>query len=199
MVARTAEADKLLHELTARTLGEVIDFSASVAEEFDSLIARGLFGLDINAQKYPRLFSNGPPKAPTTGVNQMVLSLGALSFFLHAIDRLSYRQRSAIFDPVAISLAQTFAEMLNTKNVKTTGNDTLYALQSAYLRYADAPTLLGQSAQDKNSAARLATHAIAKDVGHPGEVFSSLMFGKLLDGIVALDLANRIAALEAVL
>jgi len=133
----------------------------------------------------------------------MILSTGALSFFLHAIDRLSYRPnsealREAIYDPIAVTLSETFAEMLNKRKVNTTGDETLDALQGLNISYAEAPTLAGTSAQDKSSALWLAARAIAEDAGYPKEVFVTLLTTKLMDGLIAIDLANRIKALEAV-
>lgn len=195
--------EKLLHELRAAVLGQTITFATSVAEEFDGFAAQRLFGLNNDAPSYPREFSVGPPETSTTHVNQILLSFGALSFFLHAIDRLSFRPnrealREAIFDPIAISLSETFAEMLSKRDVNTTGNGTLQALQGLSLRYAEASTLAGTSTQDRNSALWLAACTIAEDVGYPKDIFAMLMVGKLMDGLVELDLANRIKALEAV-
>lgn len=195
--------EELLYELRAYVLGQTIASAATVAEEIDSLAARGLFGLSSDARSYPREFSVGPPKSPTTHVNQMILSTGALSFFLHAIDRLSYRPnsealREAIYDPIAVTLSETFAEMLNKRKVNTTGDETLDALQGLNISYAEAPTLAGTSAQDKSSALWLAARAIAEDAGYPKEVFVTLLTTKLMDGLIAIDLANRIKALEAV-
>jgi hypothetical protein len=140
----------------------------------------------------------------------MVLFAGALSFFWHAIDRLSYRPnnealRAAILDPIAVSLTKMLAEVLNKQGATVTANDTLLAVQSLSLRYAEAPTLMGTSAKDKNSALWLAASAIVEDAGLSSgtaelkDVLATIMTTKLCEGLFALDLANRIKALEVVL
>jgi len=66
------------------------------------------------------------------------------------------------------------------------------------MRYAEAPTLLGQNAEDGNCAVHLAARAIVADADLH-EALAPLMVVKLTEGLLALDLANRIKALEAVL
>jgi hypothetical protein len=202
-VNRKTKFEKLLHDLKVGVLGQIIGFAAGVAEEIDSFAARRLFGLSSEGPSYARQFSNGPPKTSTTHVNQLLLCVEALSFFWHAIDRLSFHPnnealRAAILDPVAISLSEMLAEVLNKRGMNTTGTDQLIAVQGLSLRYAEAPTLIGTSAQDNNCALHLAARAILEDAGLHAAL-APLMVLKLTEGLVALDLAHRIKALEAVL
>jgi len=201
---RKAQFEKLLRELKINVIGQVNGFAATVADEIDGFAARKLFGLNSETHSFARLFSIGPPKKSTTHVNQMMLCIGALSFFWHVIDRLSFRPnnealRAAVLDPTAISLSELLADMLNKQGMPIAGAELLRGIQKLSLRYAAAPTLLGTSVQDKNSAVWLAAHAIAKDVGYTKERFALLIHNQLLVGLTALDLANRIRALEAVL
>jgi hypothetical protein len=201
---RSAKFEKLLHELKLDIMSQVNGFAAAVADEIDRLAARKLFGLNSETPCYARLFSVGPPKISTTHVSQMILCIRGLSFFLHVIDRLSFRPnnealRAAVLDPIAISLSELLADMLNKRGMRIAGTELLRGIQSLSLRYAAAPTLLGTSVQDKNSAVWLAAHAIAEDIGYPKEIFALLIHGQLLRGLVASSLANRIKALEAVL
>jgi hypothetical protein len=201
--SQKSKFENLLHELKAGVLGQTIAFAAGVADEFDSWVARRLFGWTNDARSYPREFSVGEPQSSTTHLNQILLSFEALSFYLHAIDRLSFRPnseklREAIFDPIAILLSETFTEMLKKRKIST-ANNTLDALQGLSLRYAQAASLLGREANDKNSALWFAARAIAEDAGYPDEVVAMLMANELGNGLVALDLANRIKTIEAVL
>src|SRR5262249_27257289 len=114
---RKAKFETLLHDLKVGVLGQMVGFAADVADEIDSLAALRLFGLSDEGCSYAREFSNGPQKRSTTQVNQLLLCVEALSFFWHAIDRLSFRPnndalRAAILDPVAISLSEMLAEVL---------------------------------------------------------------------------------------
>jgi hypothetical protein len=207
---RRAKFKKLLADLKANVLGRTTRFAADVAEEIDRFAAQKLFGLSSETPSYTRQFSYGPPKSSTTHINQMVLFVGALSFFWHAIDRSSHRQnnealRAAILDPIVVSLTEMLAGILNNQGVITTANDTLRGVQALSLRYAEAPTLMGTSAKDKNCALWLAARAIVEDAGlslgtaAQSEALASLVMVNLTENLVELDLANRIKALEVAL
>jgi hypothetical protein len=210
---RSAEFEKLLHELRTYVVGQMIGFAGAVADQVDDWVARQLFGLNSEIPSYGRLFSIGPPKTSTTHVNQMTLCLGAFGFFWLAIDQFSFREnnetlRAAVLDPIVISISKMLAEVFKKMGGDFTENELLMAVQSRSLRYAAAPTLFGKSVEDKNSAIWLAAYAIAEDVGHPKEVFAKLIYTEvlaklihteLLNALVATDLKNRIKALEAVL
>jgi hypothetical protein len=201
---RSAKFQNLLHELKLNVIDQVNRFAAAVADEIDGFAARKLFGLNSETRSFARLVRIGPPKTSTTHVNQAILCIRALSFFWHAIDRLSFRPnnealRAAVLDPTVISLSELLADMLNKQGMPIAGTELLRGIQGLSLRYAAAPTLLGTSVQDKNSAVWLAAHAIAEDVGYPKEIFALVIHNQLLVSLTALRLANRIKALEAVL
>jgi hypothetical protein len=210
---RSAEFEKLLHELKMYVCGQMIGFAAGVSDRIDDWAVRKFFGLSSETPPpYVRLFSSGPPKTSTTRVSQMVLCVGALSFFWHAIDRFSFRPnneelRAAILDPIVTSLRKMLSEILNKQGTQTTETDLMILIQGHSLRYVAAPTLLGKSVEDENSAIWLATYDICEDVGHSKEfaklihtgVLAKLIHTELLSALVATDLKNRIDALEAVL
>jgi hypothetical protein len=203
VIVRSAKFEKLLHELKLDVMSQVNGFAAAVADEIDGFATRKLFGLSSETPSYARLFSVGSQKTSTTHVNQTILCIRALSYFWHVIDRLSFRPnneglRAAVLDPIAISLSELLADMLNKQGMPITGNELLRGIQSLSLRYAAAPTLLGANVQDKNSVVWLAAHAIAEDIGYPKEAFALLIHNQLLRGLVALSLERRIKALEAV-
>jgi hypothetical protein len=207
---RKTQFEKLLGDLKANVLGRTTGFAADVAEEIDRFAAQKLFGLSGEMPFFSSPVFIRPPKNPTTHINQMVLFVGALSFFWHAIDRFSYRPnnealRAAILDPLVVTLSEMLAGALNNQGVITTANDTLRGVQALSLRYAEAPTLMGTSAKDKNCALWLAARAIVEDASlslgtaAQSEALASLVRVNLTENLIALDLANRIKALEVAL
>jgi hypothetical protein len=191
--------NKHLQELQNAIVGKTIAFAATVAEQFDDVTSQSEEPL------YPRLFSVGPPRSPKTHLNQMTLALEALCFFVHAMDRISFRPhsevlRDAVLDPTAIELSNWFEETLGKLDGKSaTPGQTLSCIDFRNSQYAQAPSLLGTSANDRNSAAWLAAAAIAEDVGHPRSVFVYIVHTELLRGLVDLNLADRIKTLEELL
>jgi hypothetical protein len=70
----------------------------------------------------------------------------------------------------------------------------------AQSKYAEAPSLLGQSAEDRNSAVWLAACTIAEDVGHPKELALAYSIKtELIQGLIDMNLTNRLKELEALL
>jgi hypothetical protein len=197
---RKAKLKRLLKELQVGIVGQTISSAADIAEKFDKSAA--------GDASYRLFFSVGPPKVATTQINQIILSLGVLGFFIHALDRLSFRQnsetlRESIFDCTALELSEWFGQMLaklDPELASTAKHDTLSHLNLRQLQYSKAPTLLGRSADDKNSAVWLAACTIAEDLNHPKD-FVLVMFIKirLTEGLVELNLENRVKALEELL
>jgi hypothetical protein len=215
---RKAKFEKLLHELRTWICGQMIAFAADVTDRIDGMAADNLFGLNSETPApYVRLFSAAPPKTSTTRVSQMVLCVGALSFFWHAIDRFSYRPndealRAAVLDPVVTSLSKMLVEMLNiqAERLNKPGmqeTELLETLQVRSLSYAAGSTVVGKSVDDKDSALWHAALDIAQDVGRPKEFEKLLHTGllakvikiELLNALAATDLKRRIDALEAAL
>lgn len=89
--------------------------------------------------------------------------------------------------------------MLAKQNIETTASYTLHGIQGLGLKYAEAPNLVGSSPQDQNSAVWLAATAIARDANYPISILIIAISVKLIDGLVAINLANRIKILEAAL
>ena len=119
-----------------------------------------MFSRDIKDQHYDKL-------------NQAALTLGALGFFLHVLDRVSVRRdsdalREAAFVPAAYWLVQFFAKVsrrLNSGSAKTTKGEALNYVNLRCLEYSRATSVLGSGAEDTTSALWLAASAIAADVG----------------------------------
>ena len=204
--AKSSKFDTVLHELSVSILGQTISFATSVADEFDDFAECQLFGLSANDLSHPRFFSDGPPKRTKTTVNQLVLSFGALSFFLYVLDLTLYLTkdevlREAIFDPTASSLIKVFIDMRDAVHGKLygKGNTASYrkAIADLHEQYAKAPTLFGEDASDKNSGLSLATRAIADAAGRSNSPFFEVILHELVVSLKKLDFQNRIKALRA--
>jgi hypothetical protein len=183
-------------------VGQTIKFAATVTEAFDD------FAGHSEKHSYFRFFSTGPPKVATTHVDQMVLFAGALSFFIHALDRASFRKqnetlREVIFDTTAIGLSDLYAKMigkLNAKHTATAKEDLLSHINLRGLQYSEAPSLFGKSAEDRNSAVWLAACTIAEDIDYPKHAFSVLLIQtELMRALVELNIVERVKAIEVLL
>jgi len=141
-------------------------------------------------------------------LNRATLTLGALSFYIHVLDRVSVRRnsdalREAACVPTAYSLVRLFAKMsseLDAGSVKTTIDDALNYVNLRCSEYWGATSVLGSGAEDTTSALWLAASAIAADVGHPKQAMLVLFIQEqLLQGIMVLRLAQRVEAIETLL
>jgi hypothetical protein len=139
--------------------------------------------------------------------NQGVLMLGSLGFFLHALDRLSFRPnnealRETVFDPSVRELSRLFAKMagaLNPKLAATAEDDTLNYVERRGSEYWEAAGLLGSGPEDRSSALWLAACTIAADVGNPRQAAPVLIIQNgLLRGLSALKFPERVSRLVAV-
>jgi hypothetical protein len=141
-------------------------------------------------------------------LNRATLTLGALGFYIHVLDRVSVRRnsdalREATCGPTAYRLVRLFAKMsseLDAGSVKTTKDDALNYMNLRCSEYRGATSVLGSGAQDTTSALWLAASAIAADVGHPKQAMLVLFIQeRLLQGIMVLKLAQRVEAIETLL
>jgi hypothetical protein len=141
-------------------------------------------------------------------LNRATLTLGALAFYIHVLDRVSVRRnsdalREAVCVPTAYPLVRLFAKMsseLDADSVKTTKDDALNYVNLRCLEYRGTTSVLGSGAEDKTSALWLAASAIAADVGHPTQAMLVLFIQeRLLEGIMKLRLAQRAEAIETLL
>ena len=141
-------------------------------------------------------------------LNRATLTLGALGFYIHVLDRVSVRRnsdalREAACVPIAYGLVRLFAKMsseLDAGSVKTTKDDALNYMNLRCSEYRGATSVLGSGAEDTTSALWLAASAIAADVGHPKQAMLVLFIQeRLLQGIMVLKLAQRVEAIETLL
>jgi hypothetical protein len=141
-------------------------------------------------------------------LNRATLTLGALGFYVHVLDRVSVRRnsdelREAVCVPTAYPLVRLFAKMsseLDEGSVKITKDDAWNYVNRRCSEYRGATSVLGSGAEDTTSALWLAASAIAADVGHPKQDMLPLFIQeRLLQGIMVLRLAQRAEAIEALL
>jgi hypothetical protein len=175
---RRLKLKKLIRELRTAIAVEAIKFSG-----------------DIKDQSHDKL-------------NRATLTLGALGFYIHVLDRVSVRRnsdalREATCVPTAYRLVRLFAKMsseLDAGSVKTTKDDALNYMNLRCSEYRGATSVLGSGAEDTTSALWLAASAIAADVGHPKQAMLVLFIQeRLLQGIMVLKLAQRVEAIETLL
>ena len=175
---RRLKLKKLVRELRTAIATETVKFSADIKDQYDGEL------------------------------NQSTLTLGALGFFIHLLDRVSVRRdgdalRRVAFMPTAYSLVRRFAKVsreLDARSAKTTKDDALKYVNLRCSEYSGAPSVLGSSAEETTSALWLAASAIAADVGHPRQPMLVLFIQeRLLQGIMELKLAQRVEAIETLL
>ena len=175
---RKLRLKKLIRELRIAIATETVRFSADIKNQYDDKL------------------------------NQATLTLGALAFFIHVLDRVSVRRnghalREAACVPTAYSLVRRFAKVsreLDARSAKTKKHDALNYVNLRCSEYSGATSVLGSSAEDTTSALWLAASAIAADVGHPRQRMLVLFIQeRLLQGIMELRLAQRTEAIETLL
>jgi hypothetical protein len=174
-VVRRLKLKKLVRELRTAIAAETVKFSADIKDQYDDKL------------------------------NQATLTLGALGFYIHVLDRVSVRPssdalREATLVPVAYPLVRRFAKVsreLDARSTKTTKDDALNYLNLRCSEYSAAISVLGSGAWDTTSALWLAASAIAADVGHSSQRMLVLFIQeRLLQGIMELKLAQRVEAIE---
>jgi len=191
--------EKHLQELQQAITGQTTTFAATVAKEFDGITSKS------ELAGYPRIFSVGPPHSPNTHLNQMILALGALCFFVHALDRTCFRPdseqlRDAVLDPTAIALSAWFEEIVVKFAEKPARpGETLDFINLRNSQFGQAASLLGTSEKDRNSVVWLAAEVIAEDADHPKSVLLYIAHTELLQRLADLKLAERVKALEELL
>lgn len=136
----------------------------------------------------------------------MTLTLEALSFYVHALDRFSCRPnndslREAIVDLIAHALAQMFAEILSKLGTNCTTADALQTILQLSSRYNKGSTLMGLRFDDDDSVLCIAASAIAEDLEYPRAKIAlvPVIRTSLINGLVELNLNDRVPTLESAL
>ena len=183
--SRQSKLKKLLKELRAEIAAETLKFSSDVKSKYD---------------EQPSEIKTEPGE-----LNQMLLNLGALSFFVHALDRLSFRPQSEslrkiIHTDTALELSHLYGKMIGAISVKLAPTAEEFVLNHLDIRgsqFAKAPSLFGDSAHDRTGAVWLAASAISEDVDHPNDlILAMLIKNRLMQGFINLSLPDRVEAIE---
>lgn len=180
LAMRAAEFKKLREELQAAITAEALHFSCDVKSKYEGKMGGQL--------------------------NQMLLNLGALSFFVYALSQVSYRRhgevlRETIYDPTMLELSRLHGKMIGALTPARASGAEEFVLDHLNIRgmryYTGSSSFLGQSVEDKESALWVAACAISEDVGHPKDIFLPLIIKiELMRGIKNLNLAQRVKAME---
>jgi hypothetical protein len=192
-----------LQELHRWIAASCIGFAATVTEAFEKSAPVG------EKPSYDLLFSNGPPKQTRCHLNQMLLAVEGLCFFLHALDRLSYQRqneklRELVFDSSAAEMVRLFIELIRTqtgKNDPDVCEDGLIGwINERASQYGKAPALLGKDINDRNTVLWIASCAIAEAVNYPKHIILVLEIKNALTReLIEMDLANRLNRIAALL
>ena len=194
IMPKEAKLKTLLKELQIGIVAEVMHFSPDVKSEYKE-----------ETDKIAKKFSNYPYLEPE--LNEMLLNIGALSFFLHVLDRILFHQnneilRETIYDNTAAELSGLFGKILKPEHATTTADIVRDLIDQRSLQLAKAPSVIPKDARDRNNVVWFATRAISEDVDHPKDLILDI----IISGRLALGLKNTmplhgriIAAMEELL
>ncbi len=137
-------------------------------------------------------------------IDQIKLTLGAFSFFMHVLDRYLLRMntgimRKMILDFIFENLVEVYANAFS-RSAPQTEKLVLSHYDRRASELAEAPTIFGESCEDGNTAVRRANRAICKeDLGRDDPRLLVIVSTHLVQALESLALADQIAAMAAVL
>jgi hypothetical protein len=147
-----------------------------------------------------------PPEGFFESPLQMTVALEFCAFYLHAINRLSYRQgdetlREQISDPTVQQMIRTFSDMLyasrKSEELSSIEQQTLKFFNGRELDYSLAKRLVGEKFNDLESVTWLAAHNIARAGQIPERNMKIMMLHtNLVESLIDMDIANRIKLIE---
>jgi hypothetical protein len=148
-----------------------------------------------------------PPEGLFENQLQMNVAWEGCCFFLHAVDRLAYREgderlRAVLCDPANRQMIETFTKMAYTAGGSLSPIDVerrrnISSLNSRQMEYGSAQRLLGNTFNDLRSASWLAAHHVARAAKIPEpDIGIALIHTELLKSLVFMNLAKRIKQLE---
>lgn len=191
MMPKETKFKTLLKELQIGIAAEVMNFSRDVKSRYKEEMDK--------FSNYPSLPSLEPE------LNEMLLNIGALSFFLHVLDRSLFRQdneilRASIYDNTAAELSGLFGKMigaLKPELAATAADNVRDLIDQRSLHLAKAPSIIPKDADDTNNVVWFATRAISEDVDHPEDLMLDFVISnRLLMGLINLTLRERIMAMK---
>jgi len=193
-----------LKELQVRMQAAITNFAVSVTEDFDPIANRRA----VDPPAYPLFFSIGPPKTDKTHLNQLILCLDALSFFVHALDRFLFRPDSAALSAAVLEATvfdlenwlESKLSNLTTSETSVLKNEIQQYIDHRASQYMQATSLLGTGENDRHTAIWLAAKTTARDAGYPNDaLLTKFIQTRLFEGLADLDLAERVKKLEQLL
>ncbi len=165
---------------------------------------------EITAQVLGRSIVHGsefPPYGVFETHMQMMVALEACGFFLHAVDRLAYREndqllREMVFDAAASQMVRTFSDMIfeawAPSPLPKIEHDNLNLFNVRQAEYGNASKLVGKTFNDLKSASWLAAHNVARAAEFTAPDIRILaIHTELVQSLVIMDLANRIKKVES--
>jgi hypothetical protein len=143
-----------------------------------------------------------PPAGVFESRLQMDVALEFCAFYLHVVNRFSYRQsderlREQIYDPSVRQMVRTFSDMICARwkpaDLHLAEQETLEFFNARELEYSRAKQLLSKVFNDLESVTWLAAHNIARAAEIPERDIRILAINtELVESLILMDLANRI-------
>ena len=201
---RKSRFGKQLKELQVRMQEAITDFAVRVTEDFGPIVNRRA----VDSPPYPKFLSIGPPKADKTHLNQLILCLDALGFFVHALDRFLFRPDSdtlsaAVLEATVLELdnwLESTVANLTAPGTPVSNDEIQQYVDHRSSQYIQATSLLGTGENDRHTAVWLAAETTAGDVGYPNDaLLRKIIQTRLLEGLADIDLAERVKKLEQLL
>jgi hypothetical protein len=183
---------------------ETITMASLVGENVKSLHT----AIAAEILKFSVAVSDRWGESNTGKLSGATLSLGALTFFVHALDRICFSLKSEtlkeiIFDSTALELSRLYGKLIEVTGgampAETAERETLSFINTRGSQLSEAPRLLSNGTEDRNNAVWLAACMISEDVGLPKQIFLiTLVQIELLRGFKTLNLAQRVKEIVAV-
>jgi hypothetical protein len=180
-------------------------FSTAVLDEYDNLCDR--LKLETGEREFPRMAMIETSPCQVSYLNQMVVVLEGACFYLHYLNRLTFRPgdeslRTAVYDPIAFAIAQLLADMIGALPGDPEGTSSresvLSYITARELDYAKAARFMGDDYADKSTVLGIAPGIIADMLHRPNnEPLQLIISTQLMRGMVDADWQGMIGRAEA--
>lgn len=197
---KKSRIEREVADLEMVLVAQAVKFATFIAKAIDNMVG------ESEQPTYRLLFSEGPPTVEFSHANQMALAIEGLGFFVHSLNRVSFRPnsetlREIIYDPSVLQIVHLFAKMIGALSkeldTKTAEAGVLNLISERELQYAKKPFLLGKSPDDRQSAVWDASRTIAEAVGRPKHLLLiQVILSELLRALEEMDLAARVKRVE---
>lgn len=189
-----------LKEIQQAIVGEAFAFSerasAGIDKDMESLLD------ELDAPRFRRIICDDDQKSNFSNVDQSYLAIEGMAFFLHCINRLSFRRnsealREKVFDPTVDEVVREFVKIIrsNSGNIleeSTLNRDLRELISERELEYARSISVLGKSTEDDSgawqAAGRRITEEITKQLGFQPERRRAPLAMNMLEQIIRVEL-----------